>query len=166
MWILIIALLCTYVLFAVIEETKSWGGFMIVPLLFVILYTIYKEDAVTRFILEIEYLTLAIGFAIYTVAGAIWSFIKWGFFVKKKHNSYLDSIEIDKGMKGYDPIKQAKFEMPLARENKGEIIYYMSYWPVSFTYDLVFKGLVKYFKNIFNLLEKQYDAYGNWMIKK
>lgn len=152
---IILLIIAIYIFYAIVEENDASGGLVLVPFIIYFGYVYFAKGEFLWDLIVINVVDLAIGFGIYTILGAVWSFIKWGLFVKKKFKEF-QSIKIG----------DTKFNIPLAGENKGYIIFHMTYWPISATYDFVFKGLVKYFKNIFLLLETRYNKFGAWLIKE
>lgn len=79
---------------------------------------------------------------IYTVIGVLWSFYKW----------YLYMVAYKKSRSGYTFVTP-----PKAAENKGTIISWMSYWPVSVFWYVINDPVKKFFNFVYERTGKVYD---------
>jgi hypothetical protein len=125
--------------------------------------------------------TVALLIASYFLTGTIWSVCKWWFYVKErsrkyssfrrrflKNNQANETGEIPDGLKtklkeefqrqfGWD----SAFK-PRASEQKGRILFWMTWWPFSLTWTLINDPITRTFTAIYNgiagLLQKISDS--------
>ncbi len=90
----------------------------------------------------------------YYLAGVIWSFIKWFFFLKFQAAKEQDKID-----KGFDQ----HFTIPKASEYKSTILAWMSYWPFSLTYTLTWKFFHNATEFIYMHVETLYNKVSNYV---
>ena len=84
----------------------------------------------------------------YFLLGTVWSFIKWGFFLHKKRRHYIDSNT---------KITEFDFKYLKAIKNKGKIINWMIYWPLSLLWTLINDPVKRIFEKIFYKVSSIYD---------
>ncbi len=96
----------------------------------------------------------------YFLAGAIWSIVKWYYFL-------LNSKEEQKKRKIDYPslAKDFKFKIPKPSEHKSDIILWMSYWPFSAFWTLIDNPFKKIFNGIFKRLEGVYNKIAAYVFK-
>jgi hypothetical protein len=114
-------------------------------------------------------LILGIGIAIYLVLGAIWSIVKWWFYLhdeleRVQENSKYDIAILEKlnnapsGLEERNRIlSSVKSRVPKASENKTTITNWMIFWPFSMLYSLYADILCKLFNRIYQALQRVYD---------
>ncbi len=84
-------------------------------------------------------------FAGYFIAGAVWSIVKWYYFVVDKRDEYLE----------YN--RRSDFKIPSPKEYKSDIMLWMSYWPVSAVWTIINNPFKKIFIRIQKSLEGVYE---------
>jgi len=107
----------------------------------------------------------------YVIAGAIWSLIKWQFFLLENRNKYekrrLDFFATNniKGTEIVDELKDKwatvvrseKIGKPDAARYKDTLILWMTYWPWSVLWTLVHDFVKRAFDWVYDNLGKAYD---------
>ena len=93
----------------------------------------------------------------YLIVGAIWSVVKWYYFLLDYKKDYLER----KSRSTY-PVS---FDIPTAKNYKGDIIMWMSYWVVSIFWTFVHQWVHKIWNNIFSKLEGVYNKISNHIFK-
>jgi hypothetical protein len=114
----------------------------------------------------------------YFVAGTLWSFAKWWFYVHNEAAKYKEKKE--EFLKGEKVLLMAPEEReaawrrylehlqsyrshpkPEVSENKCRILTWMIYWPWSFVWTIINDPVTKFFKFIFRKLRFVYEAIVN-----
>lgn len=86
----------------------------------------------------------------YLAIGSIWSFIKWYYYLVDYKNKY---IEQKNSNASYKPT----LRVPVAKEHKGDIIMWMSYWVVSVFWTLIHRWVTKIWTTLFLKFEGLYN---------
>jgi hypothetical protein len=92
----------------------------------------------------------------YLVAGVMWAFPKWWFYVRNKRNAYLERVRSflkGVGYEGWNDATTVPDEhlarwfglygrqrlriVPLARDHKSRILHWMAWWPFSMLWTLI-----------------------------
>jgi len=163
-WILT-ALIIVLLVWEVAGERAIAGGFTLLAYLLLIhLFGNASIFAAVKAHPEYAY----IGIPAFFLIGAIWSLVKWWFFVKRSALEYRESrmafLEAN-GVVGATldtPVPEnlkarafARSRKPLARQNKGRIITWMVYWPFSMAWTLldepwrlIYEALARLFQRI------------------
>ena len=90
----------------------------------------------------------------YFLVGVIWSFAKWYFFLLNRKEKIEKQIEA----------KQSYFDsIPSAKDYKGRIISWMTYWPMSIVWTFLNDPFKRIFKYIYSIFEKWYESMSNRM---
>ncbi len=113
--------------------------------------------------------------AIYLVAGAIWSFIKWISRVKTSISDFKDaSPDLANKLQLQNPSSDVQRELSLSSDvnklkldispsrNKSKIICWLAYWPLSIFWDCT----VDLFKNLYRYLQDGYKMISVHYLKK
>ena len=95
---------------------------------------------------------------LYVFAGAIWSVMKWYFFLVEKKNEFIQS-KIDY------PSTTHKLNIPLAKDHKGTIILWMSYWIPSLFWTFINQWVSKVWTKMFNNLESVFNKISKSVFK-
>lgn len=132
-----------------VEEENSWGIISIVAFIG-LLYWGNSDDfkIIFQYIAHNPF-TIIGGFLAYLVLGTTWSFVKWFMYLKTLKAKYTDS----KGK--IESYYKSRFK---AKNNKGRIINWMIWWPLSGAWTIINDPVVKSFKYIFNSLESKFQA--------
>lgn len=132
-----------------VKEDNSWGIISII-IFSVLLYFGNSADFKMAFHYVADNPFTIIGlFLAYLVLGTIWSFIKWFMHLKTLKAKHANNDgKIDRYYK-------SDFK---AKDNKGRIINWMIWWPLSGVWTIINDPVVKSFKYIFNSLESKFQA--------
>lgn len=104
---------------------------------------------------------IAIGlFCGYFIAGAIWSLVKWYYFVLEQRD-----IQLETSKSAYNKKNGFKFKVPKPGDYKGDIILWMSYWPLSFIWTMIDNPFKRIFAKIFKNLENTYTKISSHIFK-
>jgi hypothetical protein len=171
----LVALECI-VLFALIEGDRvGWGTLSLIAT-FAILKFFGDVDIIG--FAKANPLEFAAGVAGYFVAGTIWSVAKWWFFLKDRREKY-DELKAEflrnNGVQGtVIPEKlrapwrlqaasltdhrgygsaSAESIIPKARNHKGKILTWMTYWPWSMVWTLINDPVKKLFRQIYRSIQ-------------
>jgi hypothetical protein len=163
------------ILTALVENEKSgWAGFITVATL--ISFFFLLDQSVVQF---------ALHHIIQIVAG----FVKWWFFILKVRDVYeqirgeflskTKASTIDgNNREAFSKALSDKSETylsrrytfqhfpPKARENKGRIIFWMGYWPVSAFWTLLNDPIMRLYQFVFRRLVLAFEAISKTMFKK
>lgn len=124
----------------------------------------------------------------YFLIGCGWGMVKWFFFLHKrlsKYNEYRQKFLRENQATELTPALAKKFlkwladvqlynynqnakitaEAPLAKDHKGDIIRWMSYWPFSMIGTLLNDVVRKAWKHIYNFMAKAYDAVSSYVFR-
>lgn len=103
----------------------------------------------------------------YLVVGCVWSIAKWYLYSRDRvieYNEGKDSFLRIKGVTELTPQLAREFQnysstpdIPVAREHKGTIILWMSYWPFSILGFLFNDFIKKIFNHLFEFLQSTYQ---------
>lgn len=122
----------------------------------------------------------------YFVAGTLWSFAKWWFFLRNRRARYFEMRDIfmqKKGLKTWDPSFTTEFHKgshdpvtnmtiampyglyeldrvrarPRVRDHASAILIWMMYWPWSATWTIINDPVRNFFKAIFKLIQSLYE---------
>jgi len=116
----------------------------------------------------------------YLVAGVLWAYPKWWFFVRNIRDDYLDSVRSFLRGKGYEEWESAKAipddylaiwwdghgvewgrKFPVkARDHKRKIITWMAWWPVSMVWTLINDPIRKLYRYTYEVLRGTFDRVG------
>jgi len=113
----------------------------------------------------------------YLVAGVLWAFPKWYFFVRNRRDQYLNQIRGFLRGCGYDQWDSAttvpdeyldryfkqfgqrrRSIIPLARDHKSRIIHWMAWWPFSMIWTLINDPIRHMFRWTWETLRGTFDA--------
>jgi hypothetical protein len=137
-----------------VEATESGGGATVTLIISLVLFGNIRDY---RALLQ-DPSRLIVFLAIYFAAGIGWSLLKWYFFVRKSLNDYLDKTRT--GDMYFKPSSVAAWQ-PQASQHKGDIIRWMSYWPLSIVGTMFTDVISKLWNHIFyafrNLFQKISD---------
>lgn len=111
----------------------------------------------------------------YIVAGTIWAIVKWWFFVRKVRRKYDDAKSKFLKGKGFNVMvippelredwrRTIGFGFgapPQAREHKGDILFWMTFWPFSLTWTLVDDVITRIFEEIYEALHSFLQSISN-----
>jgi hypothetical protein len=152
-WLLVVV---AYVLITICLEYPRWGGSG-ATLIFILSFAAlwfwggtFVSDLFS-FIADNKLLSILM-FAGYFLVGIVWSFVKWYFYLLNCRDKI--SAQIESNRTYYSSI-------PTAKDNKGRIISWMTYWPMSIVWTIFndpIKRMCKYFYQIF---ESWYQGISN-----
>lgn len=94
----------------------------------------------------------------YLAIGSIWSFIKWYYYLVDYRQKYLEQKN---STASYKPT----LRVPLAKEHKGDIIMWMSYWVVSVFWTLIHRWVTKIWSTLYFKFEGLYNKLSNSVFK-
>ena len=105
----------------------------------------------------------------YVMLGIVWGFIKWFFYLLKKRDEYRVVLaEWSKAVENQaangvpenrlSAKPSAEKARPKASENKGRIIFWMSYWPASALWTLLNDPLTRLYNFLYRQLGKLFDS--------
>ncbi len=94
--------------------------------------------------------------AAYLTIGAVWSIIKWYYFLLDYKKQYL----VDKVR--YSTVK---LTIPVAKKYKADIIMWMSYWTVSLLWTLTHQWVTKIWSTIYSKLESTFNKISSHVFK-
>ena len=136
------------------EEPTIWGTVVFAGTLVLLYFGGNSEEFKSAFVyIQQNPGKIILYFFIYLILGTIWSFVKWYFFLVEKRDYYKNNnftIHIDHYT---------------ASDNKGMIINWMIYWPLSSFWTLINHPVKRAFKFIFKRFEKQYENMANRILK-
>jgi hypothetical protein len=150
-WFWILCCIVGVIIVAFTEaEEDNHGGLIAFAVFLGLLYFGNSEDFKTAFhYVAHNPFTIIGGFLAYLALGTVWSFIKWFMYLKTlKAKHTKENGKIDGYYKSY-------FK---AKRNKGRIINWMIWWPLSGVWTIINDPVVKSFKYIFNSLEGKFQA--------
>ena len=120
----------------------------------------------------------------YIAAGVVWGFVKWYFFLLKardKFTSFRDRWIATYGSINDEPrttnpgltnrqvfAREARAKdmmIPSANDNKGRIIFWMSYWPASALWTLINDPFTRFFKFLYNRIGSVFEMLSNAMFQ-
>ena len=152
-WFWILSVI-TFLLISISLENRKWGNFGATLTIIGFLITLYFFGGQTlgNFISYIinHPLSTIVNIAGYIFIGIIWSFVKWYYFLL----NFKDS----KSGKDYD---QWKSYIPKVSDNKGKIISWMTYWPMSAAWTIINDP----FRRIYFRIEKVYQKISDRVFK-
>jgi len=102
----------------------------------------------------------------YIAIGIIWSFAKWFFFLMNERNKTREWLEgqlkrTDLNLNYNKPV----INIPKASDNKGRIVAWISYWPLSLIGTILNDPFRKLFNFIFNQFKGLYQRMANNIYK-
>lgn len=168
-WVALVALLV--VITVVVEsESGTWATVVTVASLLGINY-LYK---LSLFTLAVSNPSHTLGLLlVYLVAGVVWSFIKWYFYLHERLKEFNESqAEFLKGNEATEmtPALAAKFtnsyiykNIPVAKEHKADLTRWATYWPFSLIGSLLNDVVRKTWVYIFDLLQSTYQRMADSM---
>jgi len=122
--------------------------------------------------------TFLIGLGVYLAVGVLWSFAKWFFFVRRLRDEYLDRRRafldqngvsgdvIPDGLKArwtqeinqsWQQRRQTTYP-PRARDYKGKITAWMTYWPWSLVVTMIDDPIRKLFSALFRMVQGAFQG--------
>jgi hypothetical protein len=175
-WFWALLVVSTVVLIALVEyEQGTWAT---VTLLIVMGLLQFKGDIkVFNFIGE-HPMRSCLYLLAYFAAGAIWSIIKWWFYVRKTREGYDEKKKEFLEQNGVsvmnDSLKNKwkstcayqSYGIPDSLQHKAKIVTWMTYWPWSLVWTMINDPIRRAFDDIYRLLRSQYQkiadkAYGD-----
>lgn len=149
-WVIISLTLLVILITTEIEESNSWGGFILI-LTFCALYFGGNSNEINSLLKSISQNpeTLFLCFFGYILIGVIWSFVKWYF--------YLISLKENLTTQKWENVYISQKDKFNAKYNKERIVNWMLYWPISALWTLVNQPLRKLFNRIYVGVEKQFQ---------
>lgn len=130
-------------------EGSAWGAFIFGP----VALTLFVIFNVKGFHFDIHALRwLLPGIIVYGVIGGVWSVIKWFGRVKRWESNTIADIA-----KNNLP-KEVYAEAPLAANNKGQIGYWIAYWPFSAIGTVFHNVITKFVENIRRIFNGMYNS--------
>lgn len=103
----------------------------------------------------------AVGWVLgYIAAGMGWSFIKWIGYVRKELRRVL---ERNKGNEEYFRSRQNTDIIPQAKDHKGDIVFWMTYWVPSLVGTILHDWIIDLFNTLFEYVRDLYQALANWV---
>lgn len=112
-----------------------------------------------------EHIVTSLTYAgIYVAVGVVWSFAKWFFFLINERDATRNFVKKElakykKDNSGY--WSEPKINIPQASDNKGRIVAWMSFWPLSVVGTLLNDPIRKLFNYCFNQFKHLYQAMSN-----
>lgn len=94
--------------------------------------------------------------AAYALAGVVWGYVKWWF--------YLSAIKRDYLARGYSVFSIRDFP-PKVSDNKYLIITWMMYWPPSLVWTLVHDPVYRFFNTLFHWVSGSFQRISDRMFK-
>lgn len=111
---------------------------------------------------QVNILGIIIGLIVWVIAGIIWAFIKWYFFLADSkiaqdegHESLIRQHE--KYPTTYKHPGKVKYFIPTAIENKERIITWMIYWPFSIIAQIFGNWIAKMYNRIYRRISGTFD---------
>jgi len=147
-WILSAVL---FVMVIISLEYEEWGGGVATASFigfFLILYFFGGKEFVMGIGSYIKHNTgTIIGFGLaYLGIGLVWSFVKWYFYLLGKKDYITENN-----------VTHIENYIPKAKDNKGRIISWMSYWPFSAFWTIINDPIKRMFRFIYARFENLYD---------
>ena len=149
---------------------KEGAAFVLLVIMGLALAVLHGPEGVVAYIFSHK-LFLFFCFLGYVAVGPFWALAKWYLynidFAEKFHDDYLHWMVVKQhNSERKIPEKFLTYERPRARDNKGRIIRWMVYWPLSVLDTLINDFLWKLFKRIYQffepLFDKMMDKYETW----
>jgi hypothetical protein len=142
-WFWTLLVIASIIIIACLENDSGTGATVTMGVFLVLFFFFGGRDAmeaVFSFIQTSPSKTIGILF-IYFLAGTVYSFVKWYFYLldAKERGVRKDSYQVQ------------------ASENKGRIISWMSYWPLSLAWTFLDQPVKRLFTWIYNRTSKVYD---------
>ncbi|MBU1179759.1 hypothetical protein KJ885_02345 [Patescibacteria group bacterium] len=180
-WILL-SVVCLLLIVAVEFERPGWATVSVIATF--LLLGFFGDFNVWLAVKGNPLIALGFFFA-YVVVGVLWSFGKWWFFVRNKRDEYEECkarFLRDKGIENTsvvpDNLKKEWSQQfgryatrdyyggkPKARENKARILTWMIYWPWSMFWTLINDPIKRFFKFIYERLQKVYQKIADSVYK-
>ena len=143
-WFWVVCIIATCVVIAALENDSPGGAFVTLAITVIVCYILGSGSTwgIIGLILTSPK-TMVLLILGYFVAGTIWSFVKWYFFLLDKKDEYLEAVDMNTGR----AIRVSEYK-PEVRRYKGKIISWMCYWPFSLLWSLVGDFLKRAFRSI------------------
>lgn len=159
-WLLSIASFCLIVYFledALSSSRDDGGGFKatIVLIVFGLVYYFWGSSEHVNSIfnwIKTHTTTVVFLFLGYIVAGVVWAFAKWFFFLLNKKELIKDRNWNHYGHTDIDDY------IPKAKNNKSRIMSWMMYWPFSGIWTLINDPVKKAFQVVYSNIESYFDG--------
>lgn len=91
------------------------------------------------------------GLVVYIGIGLVWSFVRWYFYLIDTRDEQI------RDRKRYPVTHSGPLRAPLAIDHKGDIIFWMSYWPLNSVWSLFRHPLRRAFQWCYERFGKMYD---------
>lgn len=157
MWIAFIAV-SAFIIFLLDEGNgtdANWGGTTITVLVaLAVLHFAYPPLSIWNYAIANPW-GLVHDLTYYVVAGVIWAYVKWGFFVNKQYANWKSIFK-----------SSTSFDLPSAMEYKAEIMGWLAFWPWSFVWTMLNDPIRKFFNTLFNLLSESFDSISRWRFRE
>jgi len=195
-------------IFALLEYGTVWFWLAtIIPFLLLILFVETEKSASAIFTIILTFaafvafgdkgiipwiqhnpLAIAEYAGVYVVAGIIWGFVKWFFYVLKIRDRYaafrknwiathgdIDDAPYTDGYGKKGSTRKIVFQNearvqhvipPSADKNKGRIIFWMTYWPASAVWTLLNDPITRLWKFVYNRLGALFERISKAMFSK
>lgn len=165
LWFWLLIVVVSIGLMAVQENAKSpgrWCTFWVIAT-FVALYYCGAGLSIRELGLHIYHnpMETIVYFLLYTIAGTMWSFYKWGLFVARQVHKYTKAMDVyNKDVKlGYRvSVPDPENHIPGLEDYKGEIFNWIFYWPISLAWFCIHKPIENLFRFIMNNTKKIYEG--------
>ena len=147
LWFWLLSVLAVIIIACSLEHRK-WGGTgatITLVSFFLLVYALGGNtiQTFTNYITSNPLTSLAY-IASYIVIGVLWSFVKWYYFL----------LNYKEKNKTTDP--KWKNYIPKVASNKGKIISWMTYWPISASWTIINDPIRRMYNSIFKRLDKVY----------
>jgi hypothetical protein len=148
------------------EEEQPWTWLLNTTLLVGgVIYHVWLHKNFMAWVGSVDWAASSLAVLVYFVAGAVWSVYKWYSYVSKKSitlvEDYKNYVDYEKMYSREDTIVSksewimSKLEM---KDHLHRISSWISYWPASFSYTLVFHFLFNFFKRVGTFIAERFES--------
>lgn len=141
-----------------VETTSPTGATFTVILAALAAYFIYGFSTVGY---VMEHPLYSLGYVgAYFLAGTVWAGVKWMFFVNSAARAYGEIPE-SKRSDSFSFRGRSQSVPPQVKENKADIMIWMSYWPFSFVWTMIDDPVKRTFNWIYYKIAGGLQRYSN-----
>lgn len=172
------ALIVPYLLLIWMVETEA-SGFALFTVIATAVIFCLGNPTIVPFVLHNPLIDLYAVLS-YIAIGVGWGFVKWFFYILKKRDIFASKLtkwkdevvvwEREDGKSSYrrtKPQEPSKEDfMPTVIDNKGRIVFWMSYWPCSAFWTILSDPLTRFYNFLYHRLASLFDAMSRAMFAK